>query len=142
MKKLFLVLCLFIFTAGVCAAEEVALYPRIDGNDVLVPDRLIKAIPGFSADKPVYAATDINGWFVRGEEWATEEAKKDTLMIKQGDFWRARGLKGERFHPVQLNGNGEPKWAKIEKVYPLWNSKGVTKAFIDLSEGSPCLLVK
>lgn len=142
MKKLFFLFLLILMVTIAVAAEDVALYPRVDGNDVLVPDRLIRAIPGFSPDKPVYAATDVNGWFVRGDEWATEDSKKDTLMQKEGGYWRARGLKGERFHPVQLGSNGEPKWAKIEKVYPLWNKKGDTKPFIDMSEGEPCLLVK
>jgi len=111
-------------------------FPKADENDVLVPQRVISAIPGFDAKQPVYAACDINGWFVRGETWATENNKKGTQMIQEGGNWRAPGLAGQRFHPVQLDKEGQPKWAKIENVYPL-NSK-----FIDTSGPGPCFKVE
>ena len=134
MKKIF-TLCVAIL-ATVCLAAPafaggVALFPKIDGNDVLVPNRLIQKIPGFSPDKPVYAACDINHWF--------QQAAADpsvTQMRREGDWWRARGLAGQRFHPVQLDGKGKPIWAKIELVYPL-DSK-----FVDVSGPGPCLLLQ
>lgn len=123
------------FLSFVSISYACSLYPAVDGYDVLVPDLLIKEIPNFDPKKPVYAATDINGWFVRGAGWATEERKKATQMIKEGDCWRGKGLKSKRFHPVQLNENGKPEWAKIENLYPLYSS------FIDNSGTGPCLKV-
>jgi len=110
------------------------LQPRADGNNVLVPDMLVKAIPGFDATKPVYAACDVNRWFSGGA--VTDNLKIATKMQKIGDNWVATGLTGYRFHPVQLGKDGKPKWAKVENLYPL------NSAFVDMSTGSPCLLVK
>jgi hypothetical protein len=63
--------------------QEVAS-PTLDGDDVLVPNKLIEAIPDFDSSKPVYAACDKNGWFVRGPGIASENAKKATKMKKKG----------------------------------------------------------
>jgi len=130
-KTVFSTCCFFLLF--VSASLACSLSPAIDGADVLVPDLLIKEIPGYDATKPVYAATDVNGWFVRGSTWATDERKKATQMTKEGDCWRAKGLKGIRFHPVQLNSNSKPAWARLENLYPLDSS------FIDNSSSSPCL---
>jgi len=132
-SKPFVFSCWFLLIISVSLA--CSLSPTVDGADVLVPDLLIKEIPGYDSTKPVYAATDINGWFVRGASWATEERKKATQMTKEGDCWRAKGLKGIRFHPVQLDSNGKPAWAKIENLYPLDSS------FVDNSGSGPCLRV-
>ena len=113
-----------------------SLYPVADGYDVLVPDLLIKEIPNYDSAKPVYAATDVNGWFVREASWVSEERKKATQMIKEGSCWRAPSLKGKRFHPVQLNENSKPEWAKIENLYPIDSS------FVDTSNPKgPCLKI-
>lgn len=126
----------FCFLSFVSFSLACSLYPVADGYDVLVPDLLIKEIPNYDSAKPVYAATNVNGWFVRGDSWATEERKKATRMIKEGSCWRAPGLKGERFHPVQLNENNDPEWARIENLYPLDSS------FVDTSNPKgPCLKV-
>lgn len=125
----------FFFLLFVPVSFACSLSPAADGYDVLVPDLLIKEIPNYDSTKPVYAATDVNGWFVRGSGWATEERKKATQMIKEGNCWRAKGLKGQRFHPVQLNANGKPEWAKIENLYPL------DSPFVDNSGKGPCLKV-
>lgn len=110
-------------------------YPVTDGDDVIVPDLLIKEIPSYDPKKPVFAATDVNGWFVR-PGWATEDRKKETQMVKGDTGWRAKGLKGVRFHPVQLDAKGRPQWARIENLYPLDSS------FVDNSNpNGPCLKV-
>lgn len=110
-------------------------YPVTDGNDVIVPNLLIKEIPNYDTTKPVYAATDVNGWFVR-PGWATEDRKKETQLIKEDSGWRAKGLKGVRFHPVQLDSKGRPEWARIENLYPMDSS------FVDNSNPKgPCLKV-
>ena len=135
MRKLFTVLV--IVGVAMCLATAGwagTLYPKAVGDDAVVPNLLIKAIP--SLDKsPVYAACDANGWLVNSAA-VSDEIKKATQMSNNGDGWVAFGLVGHRFHPVQLDKEGKPKWAKIESVYPL-NSK-----FVDTSTGSPCLLVK
>ena len=126
-----------VFCPLICCsvASACSLAPVADGFDVLAPDILIKEIPNYNPEKPVYAATDVNGWFVRGPGWATEERKKATQLIKEGDCWRAKGLKGIRFHPVQLDDNGKPQWARIENVFPIDSS------FVDTSGDGPCLKV-
>ena len=74
-------LCIF-FLLFVSLTFACSLYPVIDGYDVLVPDLLIQEIPNYDPQKPVYAATDINGWFVRGDSWATAARKKQTEMTQ------------------------------------------------------------
>lgn len=122
-------------------ASAADLYPMVDGNDVLVPDQLIQAIPGYSPEAVVYAATDINGWFVRGSKFNSAKVLAATTMSREGEgdgaVWRAKGMKGRRFHPVQLDESGRPKWALIEEVYEL------ASEFVDTSnKEGPCLLVK
>ena len=145
MKKIVgLLVALFLFAMS--ASAEELLYPRADGNDdVVVPDQLIQAIPGYDSKKPVYAATDVNGWFVRGSKFTSAKILDATKMAREGEgtnvFWRVKGLKAlskdRRFHPVQLDESGKPKWALIEEVYPLESE------FVDTSnKEGPCLLVK
>jgi len=43
-----------IHTERMIRAEKDGVYLRFDGPDVLVPNRIIEAIPGFQQDKPVY----------------------------------------------------------------------------------------
>lgn len=136
MKKIILVVFCFCFLFPLSESVACSLSPTADGNDVLVPDLLIREIPNYDSTKPVYAATDINGWFVRGSGWATEARKKATQMIQEGNCWRAKGLRGIRFHPVQLDDNKEPKWARIENLYPL------DSPFVDNTGKGPCLKVK
>ena len=105
---------------------------------------LVEAIKGgFDQQKPVYAATDLNGWLIRGKQKATVEALKLTAMVRKGSVWKARDMAEKRFHPVQLYDPGlrDPftlhniAWAEIEKVYDL------DDPFVDMSSGSPCLKV-
>jgi len=118
--------------------------PKRDGTDVLVPDLLVRAIPRYDKDKPVYAATDLNGWLVSGRSKASDEALRLTRMTREGHVWRARSMVGKRFHPSQLYDVrlDEPftarnvAWARIESVYLL------SAEFVDTSSGSPCLLLK
>jgi|GEM_PF-1757928 len=102
--------------------------PTADGYDVIIPDALVQAIPGYDPSQPVYAACDLNGWFVRGNQWASEEMKERTRLRKKNGCWVAPGVKGARFDVVQLTSNGEPIWAKIELAFPLDNP------FIDRSD--------
>lgn len=137
MKKIVgLLVALFLFAMS--ASAEELLYPRADGNDdVVVPDQLIQAIPGYDSKKPVYAATDVNGWFVRGSKFTSVKTLEATQIKKEGDVWRAIGMRGKRFHPVQLGSDGKPQWALIEEVYPMESD------FVDISnKEGPCLLVK
>lgn len=135
MKKLVLFsICFCLVAAFALPAMAADFYPRKEGNDVLVPDVLIKQIPGFDPAKPVYSAHDINGWFVRGD-WGRQHTE-DSEMKQEGGVWRAKSLAGQRFHPVQLDDEGKPIWAKIENVYPLDSD------FVDNSGPGPCLLLK
>lgn len=112
--------------------------PRADGEDVTIPDQdgLIQTIPDLT-ERPVLAATDINGWFVRGSKYTSASIIEATTMRHEGNEWRAVGMRGKRFHPVQLGPDGKPKWALIEEVYPLESE------FVDTSnKEGPCLLVK
>lgn len=141
MRKMISVFLVAMAVALFSLASAAELYPRLEGNDVLVPDRLIKAIPGYSAETGVYVATDLNGWFVRGSKFTSPEVLEATGMLREGGdgndvVWRAKGMKGRRFHPVQLDEAGKPKWALIEEVYPLESE------FVDNKGSGPCLLVK
>ncbi len=109
------VLSVFTVTSAIAGA----LFPRSEGNDVIVPDLVIQQIPDFDPDQPVYAACDINGWLVRDGKWASQERLDMTEMKQDSDGnWIAKGLRGAPFHPAQIRG-GEPQWAKIEDIYPL-----------------------
>jgi hypothetical protein len=124
--------------------ENTLIYPVRNGDDVLVPQLLINAIPMFDDQKTVYAANDINGWLVSGRKVANPEALRLTTMKKEGNNWRAYKMAGKRFHPAQLMNTDLPDpftptnvgWAKIENVYKL------SDPFVDLSGSGPCLLVK
>jgi hypothetical protein len=127
------------------AAKRDHLFPVADGNDVLVPHLLIEAIKGgFDQQKPVYAATDLNGWLRSGKQKATPEALRLTTMVRDGSVWRARDMTEKRFHPAQLFDPAleDPfylanvAWAQIENVYNLEDP------FVDMSSGSPCLKVR
>lgn len=119
------------------------LIPKCDGNDIIVPDILIKAIPGFNPMRPVYAACDENGWLCSGGDRVNDYVLSKTKMIKEGNYWRAENMAGERFHPVQIKNTHLPNpyignnisWAKIENVYPKWS----TEPFVDMSGSGPCL---
>ena len=124
MKKLFVFCSMLalVALAGMAFAQE--LYPRVDGNDILIPVYAAQK-GGLDLELPIYAAHDVNGWSVSGV----------SLMLREGEMLRARGLAGQRFHPVNLGADGKPVWLKIENVYPL-ESK-----FIDNSGSGPCFLV-
>lgn len=98
---------------------------------MLVADRLIKTIPSFEDGKPVYAAGDNNGWLLMGS-LAPSPASE---MTKEGECWRAAGLRDVRFAPVQFSPEGKPNWAKIEYLYPL------DSCFVDTSGTGPSLKV-
>ncbi|MFH1427343.1 MAG: hypothetical protein ABIG60_02335 [Patescibacteria group bacterium] len=132
------VICFFgMMLAGAVFAGPGAA-PYVDGDDVLVPHIVIMAIPGFlqNPDQRVFAAYQLNGWYVGG----IPEIVDPGGMVREGAFWRAKGLKGLRFHPVQLDGSNPPKWAKLEYVYDL--REGREPEFIDRTGDGPCLLVK
>ncbi len=120
------------------------IYPQRDGNDVIVPQLLINAIPMFDDQRQVYAASEINGWLISGRQFTNPEALRLTTMKKEGNNWRAYNMAGKRFHPAQLINPNLPDpftsknigWAKIENVYNL------SEPFVDLSGSGPCLLVK
>jgi len=126
--------------------DDIAIYPKCRGNDVLIPHILILKIPNFDEAKPVYAATHMNGWLRFGKGKASEEILKATTMIREDDFWVARNMKKVRFHPVQLLNPNLPQpytiknigWAKVESLYEDYT----TLPFIDMSSGSPTILVK
>ena len=128
MKKLVLsMICFAVCMCIVPMAMAGALFPKVDGDDVLVPQRVINAIPGYVYDQPVYAAHDANRW---------APSNGEDQMVQEGEYWRASGVAGYRFHPVQLNAEAKPVWSKIEVVYPL------EMEFVDTSGTGPCLLVK
>jgi len=120
--------------------------PRAEGNDVLVPHVLVEAIDNFNPNKPVYAATDANGWLVLGKSKANSAILDHTQMKREGNVWRATGMKNMRFHPAQLRDaslsnpfvSTNVSWAKIENVYSNWSERW----FVDTSGSGPCLLVK
>lgn len=128
-----------ILTIIFCLTFCFVAFAIASAGDVTVPHALIKTIPGYDHAKPVYAASDDNGWFVSGPDFATNKAKRAAEMKKIGDKWTAPGVLGKRFHPVQLAADGKPQWAKIEEVYDLKKSP-----YVDLSAGEnkPCLLIK
>lgn len=124
--------------------DNVVIYPKCRGNDVLIPHRLILQIPNFDESKPVYAATHMNGWLRFGKEKASEEVLKITTMIREGNFWVARNMANVRFHPAQLLNQNLTQpytlknigWAQVENIYDL------TESFVDMSSGSPTILVE
>ena len=124
--------------------QSMLIYPVRDGNDVIVPKLLINAIPGFDHTKPVYAASNINGWLVSGKSNTNTEALRLTTMKKEGSTWRAYGMAEKRFHPAQLINSDLPDpfignniaWAKIENVYKLSDS------FVDMSGSGPSIRVE
>ena len=135
MKKIIAALAM----AGVLYCGSASAEPIADGNDVVIPDQdgLIQTIPEFSLKKQVLSATDKNGWFVRGSKFTSVKTLEATQIKKEGDVWRAIGMRGKRFHPVQLGSDGKPQWALIEEVYPMESD------FVDISnKEGPCLLVK
>lgn len=120
--------------------------PQAEGADVLVPQILVDAIEGFAIDRPVYAATDDNGWLVLGGSKANAAILARTEMKREGLFWRAKGMRGVRFHPAQLKNvtlanpftGSNVSWAKIENVYANWSER----SFVDTSGSGPSLLVR
>jgi len=125
------------------------IYPKLDGNDVLVPNFLIENIEKhrghvdyvYDQGKAVYSAYDFNGWLVSGNS-ARNKLKYSTLT-KEGEYWRAKDLKNKRFHPVQIIDEtlqdpffeANIAWALIENYGGSWSKL----SFVDTSEGSPCL---
>lgn len=137
MKKLVLLIAV-VFALCAVVVFAGALDATLDGNDVLVPDRVVKAIPGYDSSKSVYAANDANGWFIRGPERVPAEVLSASEIKKEGDYWRAKEMKGKRFQIIQLKDNSytkkSPSWAKLESFIPVgW-----------ISEEDPgiCILVK
>ena len=121
--------------------------PFVDGSDVLLPHFLIEAIEEFDPNKPVYAASEKNGWLVSGASRANIATQVRTEIKQEGYVWRVKDMKGARFHPAQIKNaalknpftQSNIAWARIESVYPNWSEK----LFVDSSSGSgPCLLVK
>lgn len=123
MKKMLFVLCI---TIGVLmqVAVAFAIDAKADGDDVLVPVMVIKAIPGFDPAKAVYTASDTNGWFVRGPERVPAEVLEASKMAPTADgkYYKAAGMKGKRFQVVQLKDDKytteSPSWAKLENFIP------------------------
>ena len=125
------------------------IYPKLNGNDVLVPHFLIENIKKkknninyvFDPSKPVYSAYDFNGWLVLGN--SARSKLKYSAITKEGDYWIAKDMKNKRFHPVQIidttldNPFFEKNiaWALIENYGSGWSNL----PFVDMSEGSPCL---
>lgn len=118
----------------------------VEGNDVLVSEKVINQISIFDPSKPVYACTNTNGWCGVNPALATPENMAATVMAKEANgFYRAKGLVGDRFHPAQLKvgSAGQVKspqdvaWAKLERIVPIQNTP-----WVDMSEGSPCILAK
>ncbi len=106
---------MMVMTTSVAWAGPLSgLVPKVDGDDVLVPDMVVEAIPGYDSEKPVYAAHDINGWLLSD---VPDQIMEATEMVKTENGWVAKGMKGEIFHPAQIGEDGQPKWAKLERVY-------------------------
>lgn len=88
-----------------------------DGNDVLLPEIFMKTVAGTG---PVYAANDQNGWLVRNDKDGTDWQSVDRLAMseikKDGNCWRAKGLKGVRFNAARMNGS-TIAWGKPEAVW-------------------------
>lgn len=97
------------------AMANSGLVPRTDGNDVLVPNMVIEAIPNYNPGEPVYAACDLNGWLQSPGE-IPDQIMNATKMQKTEDGWVAQDMKGVVFHPTQVQG-GQPVPAKLEEVY-------------------------
>jgi len=135
--------------------QEAVLYeypvPRRLGNDVLVPRIILQTIPEFDEKKTVYAATYKNNWLRRGNKYQTIAALQSTIMKQEGEEWRAVGLAGTRFHPVQLKDTNLPEkfsvknisWAifeNLKSVYANWDK--FEKEFIDPGPPGSCLFVR
>lgn len=116
-----------------------SLYPYADGADIMVPDDLIKAIPNYEPGKPVYACTNYNGWCGVNEKFNDQARLAKTVMLKEGDVWRAKGMGTQCFHPGQLSPTGIEgvNWAKIEDMYDLNEAD-----FIEHREKGPCIKFK
>lgn len=98
----------------------------------------------FDESKPVYAAWDLTGWFVRGKKIVTSVALSNSIIKKEGNYWRVKNLKNRRFTPVQIINPELPEpyieeniaWARIEHAYPvIWSSL----EFVDTSGPCFCL---
>lgn len=144
MKKIFMLTLMvaLVMIGPVAFAADV----YNDGNDTLVADRIVKAIPNFDSSKPVYACYNGNGWCGANPALGTSEMLKGTQMVQKGEYWVAKGMAGERFHPSQLavtkpedvkDVTKDILWAKLERVTPVRST-----SWVDWSEGSPCILVK
>lgn len=124
--------------------NNLVIYPKKDGSDVITPHLLVREIPGFDNSKPVYAACDINGWLVSGKRKANSTNLRLTTMKREGDIWKAYGMVNKRFHPAQLISpdlenpfrSDNIAWAKIENVYTL------SESFVDMSGLGPSIIVK
>jgi len=127
--------------------------PKREGNDVLVPLIILQAIPDFNKTKTVYAATYKNNWLNISNPEAQSDFLESSILKREGNVWRAIGLAGTRFHPVQLkNPNlktnkfkpGNLSWLRIEDLPRVY---GVTwerfsREFIDSNPPGPCFLIR
>lgn len=126
--------------------------PQRDGNDVLVPLIILQAIPDFDETKTVYAATSKNNWLNISNPENKSDILETSILKREGNVWRAIGLAGTRFHPLQLrnsnltNNKFKPSnfsWLRIEdlpRVYgDTWNK--FSKDFLDLHPPE-CFLVR
>lgn len=96
----------------------------VKGNDVLVHDRIIQAIPGgYTPGEPVYVAYgEKAGCGPIGNSWMYPEDidVKHYEIYKEGVYWRVKDMVGIQFQVVQLmngkSGNGHVKYAVLESL--------------------------
>lgn len=149
MKKLVAVFAVgaFMFLSGSSMAAGADSLVQKAGSDVLVSQEIVNLIPGFDAKSPVYAASDVNGWLVRGKSFASASNLDKTAMVKEGDYYRAKGMAGKRFHPAQVAGEtnfssaSNVRWAQVELLPGVDIARGVTPSWLDVSAGKsqPCI---
>jgi hypothetical protein len=144
MKKIF-VMCMVMALVAIGSVVSFAAEVYNEGNDTVVSDRVIAQIPGFDPNKPVYACSNANGWCGVNPSLATSENMAASVMTREANgFYRAKGLAGDRFHPAQLKVKvadvktpQDIGWAKVERIVPIRSTP-----WVDMSEGSPCILSK
>lgn len=131
-----------IFWMGVVWAQHPADWMvKEDGKDALVHEKLVeRAIRPFEANIPTQGANDDNGWFCNGPGHASGALY---IMVKEGEWYRAKGLAGEDFHPVQLPPNydytdaNKVRWARLEFVPGVNIPKRILPKWLKLRGGDP-----
>jgi hypothetical protein len=82
---------------------------RKDGNDVLILDEVVRHISFYDDQQPVYVAygEPPECGSPPGNAWMTPTTidVSQYKVVKEGEYWRARGMVGIEFNLVQLKNN-------------------------------------